>query len=73
MGQTDAGGGKKKKMKERARRKGRKEGGRSGNLFARTRNWFWFSFSGWTDGRRLAGLWRGERAGCPPGRGRSDN
>ena len=50
MGQTDAGGGKKKKMKERARRKGRKEGRRSGNLFARTRNWFWFSFSGWTDG-----------------------
>ena len=68
MGQTDAGG--KKKMKER----GGKEGRRSGNLFARTRNWFWFSFYGWTDGRgRTEGLWRGERTGCPPGRGRSDN
>ena len=47
---TDGRGRGKEEEDEGASEEERKEGRRSGNLFARTRNWFWFSFSGWTDG-----------------------
>ena len=65
MGQTDAGGGKKKKkMKERARRKGRKEGRKEEWQFVCSDPELVLVFVLRLDGRR---------AGCPPGRGRSDN
>ena len=68
MGQTDAGGGK-KKMKERGGKEGRKEEWQ----FVCSDPELVLVFVLRLDGLRVAGLWRGEQAGCPPGRGRSDN
>ena len=70
---TDGRGRGKEEEDEGASEEERKEGRREEWQFVCSDPELVLVFVLQLDGRRVAGLWRGERAGCPPGRGRSDN